>query len=458
MGGKKDDVAALPVLRPNVAGIDIGSTMHWVCGPAQADGIPNVKTFGTTTPDLNALADWLTGQGVESVAMESTYVYWIPLHEILEARGIEVVLVNARHFRYVPGRKTDMKDCQWIQLLHSCGLLKGSFRPAEEICALRALQRQMDNLVEERTRCVQWMQKSLDQMNVQVHRAVTDLTGKTGMAIVRAIVAGERDPSKLAAYRDQRCKKTISEIAKHLYGNWRDEHLYNLGSALRLYDAVEAEIAVYDAELLAKLEAIQPPERNDDEPPPNPNTSKEKAMRRRGEQKKRTTLYRVAGVDLIQVDGIGIGGATTILTEIGPDLTAFAHEKSFVGWLRLAPRTPISGGKPIRKRRNGLGANRIASVLRMAAVSVQRTHTAIGAYFRRISRRKGAAVAVFATARKIATYVYRLLRYGAPYVDIGAAAYEAAYKQRRLSSLQQMANELGFNLLPQEQSEHLVSG
>jgi transposase len=235
MGGKKDDVAALPVLRPNVAGIDIGSTMHWVCGPAQADGIPNVKTFGTTTPDLNALADWLTGQGVESVAMESTYVYWIPLHEILEARGIEVVLVNARHFRYVPGRKTDMKDCQWIQLLHSCGLLKGSFRPAEEICALRALQRQMDNLVEERTRCVQWMQKSLDQMNVQVHRAVTDLTGKTGMAIVRAIVAGERDPSKLAAYRDQRCKKTISEIAKHLYGNWRDEHLYNLGSALRLY-------------------------------------------------------------------------------------------------------------------------------------------------------------------------------------------------------------------------------
>jgi hypothetical protein len=277
---KRTESAPLPVLRPLVAGIDIGSKEHWVCGPQGADDKPNVQVFGTTTPELEQLANWLVEQGVKSVAMESTYLYWIPVYELLEARGLEVLLVNARHFRNVPGRKTDMRDCQWIQLLHSCGLLRGSFRPTEEISSVRAMQRQMENLVADRTRYVQWMQKALDQMNVQVHRAVTDITGKTGMSIVRAIVEGERDPTKLAALRDRRCKKSADRIAEHLTGTWREEHLYNLGSALRMYDAVEAEIAAYEAGMLDKLEQLQPPERRDEPPPSSPNATKEKAIKR----------------------------------------------------------------------------------------------------------------------------------------------------------------------------------
>jgi transposase len=223
--GKKKvrPIQALPVIRANSAGIDLGSEEHWVCGPARGDNKVNVQQFGTTTPQLNELADWLIHEGVESVAMESTGVYWIPLYELLESRGLEVVLVNAKQLHGVPGRKTDMIDCQWIQLLHSCGLLRGSFRPGEKICALRALQRQMANLVEERSKMVQWMQKALDQMNVQVHRAVTDITGKTGMAIIRAIVAGQRSPKKLATLRDKRCRKSQAQFAEHLIGNWRQE-------------------------------------------------------------------------------------------------------------------------------------------------------------------------------------------------------------------------------------------
>src|SRR5664279_1464199 len=229
---KKKSIAgmSLPVIRQNVAGIDIGSTEHWVCGPVGSDGQPTVRVFGTITAQLNELVDWLIQQGVESVAMESTSVYWIPLYELLESRGIEAVLVNARQLHNVPGRKTDCSDCQWLQLLHSCGLLRGSFRPGDAIVRLRALHRQRGNLVHERTRCVQWMQKALDQMNVQVHRAVTDMTGDTGMAIVRAIVAGERDPTRLAAHRDRRCQKSEAEIAQYLTGTWRDEHLFNLAS------------------------------------------------------------------------------------------------------------------------------------------------------------------------------------------------------------------------------------
>ena len=233
---------ALPEIRPHVAGIDLGSREHWVGGPATIGSEPSVRVFGTTTPQLRELADWLLAEGVESVAMESTHVYWIPVYELLESRGIEVVLVNARQLHNVPGRKTDMIDCQWLQLLHSCGLLHGSFPPHESITGVRALQRQLANLVSERTRFVQWMQQALDQMNVQVHRAVTDLTGRTGMAIVRAIVAGERDPVRLAALRDRRCRKSETEFAEYLTGNWRSEHLSNLESALHLYDETQRMI------------------------------------------------------------------------------------------------------------------------------------------------------------------------------------------------------------------------
>lgn len=439
---------ALATVRPRVAGLDVGSSQHWVCGPGRDDGPPHVRSFGTTTDQLNALADWLLDEHVESVAMESTSVYWIPIYEILEPRGIEVVLVNARQLHNVPGRKTDVRDCQWLQVLHSCGLLRGSFRPGEAITRLRALQRQLGNLVAERTRGVQWMQKALDQMNVQVHRAVSDLTGATGLAIVRAIVAGERDPVRLATYRDRRCRHSAEDIARYLTGTWRDEHLFNLASALRLFDALDAAIAAYDARLLQALEALHPPDRHAAPVPPHPNPAKEKAIQARGEQPARATRWRFAGVDLTRVDGISAGAARVILTEVGPQLGAFPSEDHFVSWLRLCPRTPISGGKPLKKRRNGLGANRIAGVLRMAATSLHRSKSALGASFRRLARHKGGAVAVFATARQLARLIYRMLRFGHDYVDIGEQAYDRRFQVRRLAALTDSAKSLGYTLVP----------
>jgi transposase len=449
---------ALQAIRTMVAGIDVGSREHWVCGPPQADGEHQVRTFGTTTAQLEELVDWLVGQGTESVAMESTSVYWIPLYELLESRGIEAVLVNARQLHNVPGRKTDFHDCQWIQLLHSCGLLRGSYRPGDAIVAMRAIHRQLANLVEERTRCVQWMQKALDQMNVQVHRAVADLTGTTGMAIVRAIVAGERDPVRLSALRHHRCHKTDEEIARYLTGTWRDEHLFNLSSALQLYDAVEKLITSYEARLLEALEALQPEERRDLTVPAHPNPTKERDIKSHGDQPARTTLWRFAGVDLTRIDGIRIGTAKIVLTEVGPNLAAFPSEHHFVSWLRLCPRTPISGGKPLQKRRNGLGANRVAGALRMAASSLQRTKTALGAAYRRIARHKGANVAVFALARRLAQLVFRMMRFGQDYVDIGENAYDRQFEARRLSSLKDAARSLGYSLTRNPLPEAATTG
>jgi transposase len=293
------------------------------------------------------------------------------------------------------------------------------------------------------------MQKALDQMNVQVHRAVTDLTGVTGIAIVRAIVAGERDPVRLSALRDHRCRKSAEEIARYLTGTWRDEHLFNLASALELYDAVEKLVASHEARLLEAIQALEPPERKEQPVPPHPNPAKEKVIKNLGDQPARTTLWRFSGVDLTRIDGIRIGAAKIFLTEIGPNLSAFPSEHHFVSWLRLCPRTPISGGKPLKKRRNGLGANRVAGALRMAASSLQRTKSALGAAYRRIARYKGAAVAVFAMARRLAQLLYRMLRYGQDYVDIGEKAYEHRFESRRLASLKDAARSLGYSLVPE---------
>jgi len=449
-GKRKPKIAAteLRTIRHRVAGIDLSSQEHWVCGPAREDGQPNVEVFGATTEELNRMADWLTAQGVESAAMESTSVYWIPVFEVLEARGIEAVLVNARQIHNVPGRKTDYADCQWVQLLHSCGLLRGSFRPEQPLTRLRTLHRQSANLVAERTRFVQWMQKALDQMNVQVHRAVSDLTGVTGMAIVRDIVKGERDPQKLAAHRDRRCRHTAEEIARYLTGTWSEEHLFNLASALRLFDNVESEMAAYQSELLKEIAKLHPADRAEQSVPAHANEAKQKAIRKRGEEATRTALWRLSGVDLTRIDGISPPAAQAVLTEVGTNLAAFPSEHNFVSWLRLSPRTPMSAGKVLKKRRNGLGANRLAGILRVAATSLQKSKTALGAYYRRIASRKGADVAIFATARKIATLVYRMLRYGQDYVDIGELAYEAKFHARRVHNLEKTAQSLGFKLTP----------
>ena len=447
--GKKKvrPVQALPVIRANSAGIDLGSQEHWVCGPPRGDGKANVEQFATTTPQLCRLAEWLIEQGVESVAMESTGVYWIPLYELLESRGLEVVLVNARHLRGVPGRKTDMIDCQWIQLLHSCGLLRGSFQPAEKICALRALQRQMANLVEERCKAVQWMQKALDQMNVQVHRAVTDITGKTGMAIMRAIVAGQRSPKTLATLRDKRCRKSEAQIAEHLIGNWRWEHLFNLRAALKLYDHLEQMIAEYEQQLIEQIEALQPEVRGSAKLPCHPNATKQKEIIKRGEQPRREALWRLCGRDLTRIDGISTGAAQLLIAEVGWDLGAFPDEHHFVSWLRLSPKMAFSAGKSLNKRLNELGACRVAAILRMCALTLRHSKCALGACYRRTARRKSGAVAVFAVARKLAVLIYRMLRYGQDYVDEGAERYEDRFLQRRLCSLKMSARFLGYKLV-----------
>lgn len=444
---RRKTVAALPVIRPKVAGIDIGSRAHFVAGPIPEDGSMNVREFGTTTPQLQAMVDWLLEQGVESVAMESTSIYWIPAYELLEAHGVEVLLVNARQISKVPGRKTDVMDCQWIQLLHSCGLLRGSFRPDEAICAVRAIKRQWSNLVAERTRAVQWMQKSLDQMNVKVHQAVSDLTGKTGMAIVRAIVAGERDPRVLAGHRDKHCKKSADKIAEHLVGNWRADHLFNLEMALRLYDNLQDLIGAYETQLLAQIEALQPPERKDEPVPSHPNRTKEQSLRGRGAQPKREALWRLSGADLTRIDGISIETAMVVITEVGFDLNAFPTEKDFVSWLRLAPRYGVTGGKPIKDKKNAAGSTKIAGALRMAALSLRNSKTSLGAYYRRLSRRKDASVAIFATARKLATLIYRMLRFGQDYVDIGEQAYNAQFDERRLKGMKATLASMGYNVV-----------
>ena len=316
---------------------------------------------------------------------------------------------------------------------------------------MRALYRQAGNLTRERTRFVQRMQQALDQLNVQVHRAVTDLTGKTGMAIVRAIAGGERDPLKLAELPSNRRRKSPEQFAEYLTGNWRDEHLFNLESALAMYDAAQERIAACEARLLEQVRALQPAERREAAVPEHPNPAKGKASRGRGEEPVREALWRFAGVDLTRIDGISAGAAQAILTEVGLDLSAFPTEKHFVSWLRLSPRTPISGGKPLSKKgTKGLGASRVAAVLRMGAVSLQRSRTALGAAFRRTARRKGHSVAVFALARKLAVLVFRMLRYGEDYVDIGEKAYEKRFRVQRVMGLSAAARSLGFNLVQQE--------
>jgi transposase len=346
------------------------------------------------------MGKWLKDRGVESVAMESTGVYWIAPHEVLEAAGFEILLVDTRQLARVPGRdkKTDPSDCEWIQRLHSCGLLKGSFRPKEAVCVLRTLVRDKANLVCESGDWVRRMQKSLDQMNVRVHRAVSDIDGATGMAILRAIAAGERDPRKLAKLRDRRCHKSEEEIAEQLSGHWREDHLFSLRQALKMYDAIQQGMADYDQEILRKLSEMEREEKRGQPTPPVKNPQKAKAMKKRGEEPMREALYRMSGVDLTTIDAIGVETVQVVLSEYGPDLSRFPTEKEFVSHVTLAPRRPMSGGKPVKKKRRNTASTRVAGALRMAALSLRNSATALGAYYRKIARRIGGDVAVFATA------------------------------------------------------------
>jgi transposase len=440
----------LPVIRADVAGIDLGSERHWVCASKADRSGRDVESFGATTPELQRMARWLKERHIDSVAMESTGVYWIAPHEVLEAEGFGVLLVDTRQLAQVPGRdkKTDPEDCQWIQRLHSCGLLRGSFRPAEAICMLRTLVRDKSNLVAESGDWVRRMQKSLDQMNVRVHRAVSDLDGVTGMAMVRAIVEGERDPRRLAQLRDPRCHKSEKEIAEQLTGHWREDHLFSLGQALKMYDSIQERIGDYEKEILQQLAGMEREGYQEEDPPPLSRTGKAKAIRQRGQEPMRRALYRMSGVDLTGIDALGVETVEVVLSEYGPDLSRFPSEKPFVKHATLAPRVPKSGGKPLKKKKPHSASSRVAAALRMAALSVRHSDTALGAYYRQLKSRVGADVAVFATARKIAIIIYRMLRWGQPYVDEGVQAFEARYQQARLKALFVRAKTLGYQLTP----------
>jgi transposase len=444
-----DDLSGLPVIRPKVAGIDLASEIHWVCAPKVDGSGREVKEFGATTPELETMVLWLKERGVESVAMESTGVYWIAPHEVLERHSFEVLLVNTRELARVPGRKkTDRVDCMWIQRLHSCGLLTGSFRPPEQVCMVRTLVRDKKTLVAEAADWMRRMQKSLDQMNVRVHRAVSKIDGTTGMAITRAIVAGERDAKQLAKLRNQHCSKSEKEIARELSGHWREDHLFSLKQALKMYDTIQERIAEYEKETLRKLAEMEREDCRGQKPPTLKNRQKAYAIKKHGEEPMHEALYRISGADLVAIDAIGVETVKVVISEYGPDLSRFPTEKQFVSHITLAPHKPTSGGKAVKKKKRGSASTRVAEALRMAALSLRHSQSALGAYYRHIARRIAGDVAVFATARKLATLIYRMLRWGQPYVDEGAEAFENRYKQNRVNSLTAAAAGLGFELTP----------
>jgi transposase len=444
--GSRRQLQGLPMIRVHVAGIDLGSERHWVCAPTVDGNARDISDFGATTPELIRLAEWLKARHVESVALESTGVYWIVPHEILEAHGLEVLLVDTRQLARVPGRdkKTDPSGCEWIQRLHSCG----SFRPPEAICMLRTLVRDKATLVAESGDWIRRMQKSLDQMNVRVHRAVSDIDGVTGMAILRAIAQGERDPRKLAQQRNSHCRKSQEEIAEQLSGHWREDHLFSLQQALKRYDAIAERITAYEQEIQRKLGEMEPEQRRGTTAPPLHNANKARGIKRRGQEAMRQCLYRMSGVDATQIDAIGVETMEVIVSEYGPDLSRFPSEKDFISHLTLAPHVPKSGGQPLHKKKRSGARTRVANVLRMAALSLRHSDTALGAYHRHLAQRLGGDVALFASARKLATIIYRLLRWGQPYIDEGVAQYEQRYEQQRLRSLGSRAKSLGYKLTP----------
>jgi transposase len=435
----------LRILYPNAAGIDVGSAEHWVAVPADRDPQP-VRRFEAFTADLIALAEWLKSCRIETVAMEATGVYWIPLFQILETRGIEVKLVNAKHVRHVPGRKSDQRDCQWLQELHSYGLLSGSFRPDDQICILRAYLRHRDDLVRSGASQVQVMQKSLIQMNLLLHNVISDITGVTGRKIIQSILDGERDPIVLAAHRNPRIKATTDEIVRSLQGDYRQEHLFTLRQALEAHDFFDRQIQTCDQSILDVLARFEPKLPPDAEPPKS-TSSHRKPQRNEPPLKVVSTLYRVTGIDLTQVPGIQALTAVTIISEIGLDISRFPTEKQFCSWLGLSPSPKVSGGKRLGEEKRHV-KNRVAQALRIAATTVQKSQSALGAYYRRMRARIGPGKAVKATAHKIARILYRLLRYGTAYVETGQQAYEDQYRHRQLRSLQRRASDLGFILLP----------
>jgi transposase len=436
----------LKYINLDAAGIDVGSEYHYVAVPEGRDENGSVRRFGTFTEDLEEIADWFEKCGVTTVAMESTGVYWIPLYEVLDRRGFEVNLVDARHVRNVSGRKSDILDCQWVQQLHTFGLLRGAFRPTDEISVLRSYVRQKEMLTQAASMHIQHMQKALQQMNVLLHNVVSDITGLTGMTIIKAIVAGERDPNKLASNRHENCRNSEETIAKSLKGNYREEHVFGLKQAVELYEFYQGKISECEKAVVGVL-SRQPDATDEELPPDGKNIRTDKRMR--AGMDVRDKLFKMCGVDLFNAPGLGTETLLVLGSEAGFDMSPWKTEKHFTSWLGLCPGTKITGGKRV-SRKTKRTKNRAAQAFRMAAASLARSQSALGAYYRRIQARKGGIHAVTATAHKLARIFYAMLKNKTQYVELGQQAYEEQYKRRRIMSLLKQAKSLGYNLTPCE--------
>jgi transposase len=434
--------SAITLTHPNAAGIDIGSAAHFVAVPPDRDDEP-VREFASFTADLHRLADWLDACCVDTVAMESTGVYWIPLYELLESRGFTVLLVNARHVKNVSGRKSDVLDCQWLQQLMSFVLLQGAFRPADQVCVLRSLTRQRTMLLRSQGRFVQHMQKALTQMNLQLANVISDVAGETGQKILRAIVAGEREGLALAQLKNARIRASEDEIAKSLQGTWRVEHLFALKQALDAFDFCGAQLAECDAQVQAQLQSLHVRE---DAP-----TKGKKRGRARNAPKfdLRTQLFQMCGVDLTRINGIDVTTALVVVSEVGADMGKFPSDKHFASWLGLCPGTKITGGKVMSSKTKRC-ANRAAQALRLAAAALRSSQSALGAYYRRMCARMDKPKAVTAAAHKLARLIYAMLTHGQEYSDQGQDYFEERYRQRVLHNLAQKAKAMGMQLVPSD--------
>lgn len=437
----------LPAIHPNAAGMDIGADEIVVAVPPDRDPQP-VRAFRTFTPDLQQLVAWLVACRIDTVALESTGVYWIPIYELLEQHGITPYLVNARHVKAVPGRKSDWNDAQWLQKLHMLGLLQASFRPDDAIAALRTLVRYRAELIQHRAPHILHMQKALQQMNIQLERVLSDIMGTTGQLIIRAIVAGERDPVVLAQHRNPSCKSSSETIARALTGTWKDELLFVLQQALVVYDVYTAQIAVCDARIEQYLETMESRSGDPDAPLPDlPPAKADSKTKNAPPPLTRAHLARIVGVDVVAVMGLSASSVQTILSEIGTDMHRFPTVKHFCAWLGLAPRNDISGGKVLRSRTRKV-VNRATQAFRQAAQSVARSNSAVGAYYRAMRARKGPQQATVATAHKIARIVYHLLKYGESYAAESAESYDHKRQERELRALTRRASKLGYTLAP----------
>jgi transposase len=436
----------LPVLHPDAAGIDIGAEEIFVAVPADR-ATNSVRSFDTFTRDLHQLADWLQQCGVTTVAMESTGVYWIPLYQILERRGLQVFLVNAQHVKNVPGRKSDVSDCQWIQYLHSVGLLTASFRPPDEICVVRSLWRHRESLVQMAAEHIMHMQKALSEMNLQLHHVLSEITGVSGLKILDSILDGERDPMKLASLWNWRVRSPREVMAKSLEGDYREEHLFALRQSLVGYRFYQSLITEVDVELEAKTRELPRAVGGPEEMPPR---TKECVYHRAGNEPAfdlRSEMFRIAGVDLTDVPGISALTAYTILMEVGPDVSRFRNASAFASWLGLCPEKQVNGGKVLYSRSRKV-KNRAAIALRLGAHCLYRAKNYLGQFHRRMKWRLGGPEAVTATAHKLARIVYHMLSTKEPYSEEALVTCDRLASKRAEMRLRRQAENLGYQLTP----------